>query len=290
LKEESNFAASYGSIVHAVFEVMNRKYLNSYNLETALSLGETLFSIGLIELDDVIDEKLIEFEQNAINKGFSQNDIELVKASDRLSLAEMQDKFQNALKEFDCLGYFSNPPQKAVCEIPFSFSIPEIKNVVFDGRIDALLMGDDGKYTVVDYKTGKNKVNTLDYAISDNGVAFLTKSGKQPANVATLQKAYDYQIPLYYLACKYSDVLSVYREKLAQLGLLYVRPSYIDGGCIEDFVAADKLEVYSDKIVQNLKETVIDKIQNEKEFKPEKTFACSFCSYKYLCDEVIDDE
>ena len=39
----------------------------------------------------------------------------------------------------------------------------------------------------------------------------------------------------------------------------------------------DKLEVYADKIVQNLKETVIDKIQNEKEFKHHLVLGCSPC-------------
>ena len=275
LKEKSNFAASYGSTVHAIFEVLNKKYLMTYTKQKALELAEVLFNSK-------------QDEETSLAVGFGQTDIELVKASDDLSLKEMKENITLALDDFELSGYFAKSPIKAVCEKTFSFSLDELPNVIFDGRIDLICTDEDHNISVIDYKTGKNKTNTLDYAISENGVSFLSKTGKEPANVKTLQNAYDYQIPLYYLATQNSDELSEYRN-INALGLLYVRPKNKDNGCNDDFVEASRLEEYKDKIVQNLKETVIDKIKSTVEFEMNKSFNCDLCSYKFLCDEGNED-
>ena len=114
------------------------------------------------------------------------------------------------------------------------------------------------------------------------------KTGKDPANIETLQNAYDYQIPIYYLACQNAESLQEYKN-VKELGLLYVRPISKDNGCAEDFVMAERIESYKDKILQNLKETVIDKIKSQTEFKSSMGFACENCSYKFLCDGGEDD-
>lgn len=277
LKEPYIFAASYGSIVHAVFEVLNKRFLNNYTKETAAALAEVLFDAG-------------NNPQKALLAGFKQTDIDLINASADLSLAEMKDNFLNAIEDFSHSGGFDNPPVSTVCEQSFTFTLPELPEVIFDGRIDAVLCDRDGKYSIVDYKTGKNKTNTLDYAISEYGVNFLSRTGKEPSNPEALQNAYDYQIPLYYFACQYSKELSQYKDKISQLGLLYIRPSSKDNGCDEDFVSAEKIEFYKEKIIQNLKSTVIDKIRQETEFKKNKSFACENCAYKFLCDTEDDDE
>lgn len=277
LKEPYTFSASYGSIVHAVFEVMNRRFLDSYNKETALELANVLFNS-------------VSEPENAIKAGFKETDIELVKAADRLSLAEMKDNFSEAAEDFSLSGGFDNPPVSAVCEQPFTFVPDELPQVVFDGRIDAILTDKEGNVSVIDYKTGRNKTNTLDYAVSEYGVNFKSRTGKDPANVETLQNAYDYQIPLYYLACQNSKELAEFKDKVSNLGLVYIRPKSKDNGCDEDLISAQKIEFFKDKIIQNLKETVIDKIVNETEFKQNKTFACDNCAYKFLCDGGDNDE
>lgn len=279
LKEKSTFSASYGSIVHAVFEVLNKRFCASdmYNKSTAFSLCEILFGSK-------------NNEENALKAGFKQSDIELVKAADDLSLKEMKENFKNAIEDYDMTGYFDNIPQKAICETSFSFSVDELPNIVFDGRIDAILTEKDGNCLVVDYKTGKDKTNTLDYAISDNGVNFRTKSGKDSSNPEALQKSYDYQIPIYYLACKNSENLKEYKDTVNELGLVYIRPKSKHNGCKEDFISTERLDSYKDKIIQNLKETVIDKIVNEKEFKGTKNWNCDSCSFNFLCDGGDDDE
>ena len=117
---------------------------------------------------------------------------------------------------------------------------------------------------------------------------FKLKTGKDPSNIENLQKAYDYQIPLYYLAIQNSRDLEAFKDRVSQLGLVYIRPKSKDNGCNEDFISADRLEQYKDKIIQNLKETVIDKILSETDFKPEKSWDCDNCAYKYLCDREDD--
>ena len=271
LKEPSAFAASYGSVVHAVFEVMNKRFLNKYTKDTALSLCEVLLNAQ-------------ENPQAAFDIGFSQIDVDLVEASSKLALEEMKNNFKDAIEDYDMSGGFDKPPVEAVCEKSFAFQLEEIPNIVFNGRIDAVLRDDEGNYKIVDYKTGLNKTNTLSYAISENGVNFLTKTGKEPTNKESLYKAYDYQIPLYYLACQNSKDLEEFKGKISKLGLVYIRPKSKDNGCDEDFINAEEIEFHKDKILQNLKETVIDKIVNETEFKPAKSFSCELCGYKFLCD------
>ena len=276
LKEKSNFAASYGSTVHAVFELLNKKFLDSYNKETALHLAEVLFCAK-------------ENSQAVLDIGFNQTDVDLICATDDLSLVEMKENFQNAIEDFELSGYFNMVPTKAVCEKSFSFTIDELPNVIFDGRIDAILTDFSGASIVVDYKTGRNKLNSLSYAISDFGVNFKSKTGKEPANIETLQNTYDYQIPIYYLACQNAENLQEYKDNVKELGLLYVRPASKDNGCDEDFVTAERIETYKEKIIQNLKETVVDKIKAQIEFKSSASFGCENCSYKFLCDGGDDD-
>lgn len=272
LKEPYTFSASYGSIVHAVFQVLNTRFKDKYNKNVALELADILFN-------SAIDE------EKARQAGFSDIDIELVKAAPELSIEEMKNNFKDAVEDYDYSGGFDYPPTEAVCEKSFSFTLEKLPNVVFDGRIDAIITDSNGVTKVIDYKTGKDKTNSLDYAISDNGVNFRLKSGKEPSNIENVQKAYDYQIPLYYLAIQNSKELENYKDKVTDLGLVYIRPKAKDNGCNEDFVSAKQIETYKDKIIQNLKETVIDKIINETEFKPEKGWNCDTCAYNFLCDK-----
>lgn len=275
LKEPYTFSASYGSIVHAVFQVLNTNFRHNYSQKMALALAKVLFNSA-------------EDEPRALQAGFSQTDIELVKACPELSLEEMKDNFNEAIEDYSLSGGFDHPPVAGECERTFSFKLKEIPNVIFDGRIDAILTASDGSVKVIDYKTGKNKTNSLGYAISEYGVNFKLKTGKDPASVETLQKAYDYQIPLYYLACQNSAELDEFKDKITSLGLVYIRPKSRENGCAEDFVSAELLEQYKDKIIQNLKETVIDKIQNETEFPKTKSWDCDNCAYKFLCEKEED--
>ena len=276
LKEEGTFAANYGTIVHSVMEVFNNKCLDKYNKETLLALANILFRS--------------KFEpQKALDVGFKQQDIDLIIDANSLSLAEMQENFNNAIEDLESKMFFSTIPNNVKTEKSFKFQLEELPNVTFDGRIDAICGASDG-YSVIDYKTGKNKDKELEYYVSENGVNFLTKGGKVPSNPQEYQNGYEYQIPLYYLACQNAEELAEFKDKVSVLGLKYIRPTSKDDGCKEDLIAADSIKEYQKKIIQNLKETVIDKILDKNSFEPKKNYIkCENCSFSFLCDEEGDN-
>ncbi len=275
LKEQATFAANYGNIVHAVMEVFLSKYLDSFNKSAMLVLSDILFN----SVDD---------SETALQAGFSQLIIDLVAATEKLALAQMRMNFEDAIEELDKNGWFNCAPERAFCEIPFSFRAPELGGVVFDGRIDAMLEK-NGEYSIVDFKTGKNKDNDLNYALSEYGVNFFTKTGRTPANIEDYQKKYDYQIPIYYLASQNSASLKDFKGKVTKLGLEYVRPKNIHGGCKSDFAPADTVETFKYKILENLKKTVVDKIRESEEFACANDFQCADCTYACLCDPGEDE-
>ena len=270
LKEQSVFAANYGTIVHAIFEVLNKKGQNFYNKETCLVLKNILFNS-------------VQEPQSAIEAGFKQIDIDLINATDKLSLREMENNFEDAIKNLEMSGFFISKPESIRTETSFHFKTEIIKNVVFDGRIDAITQNGE-KYSLIDYKTGADRENDLEYEISDNGVNFLTKTGKVPANPKDYQNKYDYQIPIYYIACENAPELKEFKGKLERLGLQYIRPSSKNGGCKSDMIEADKISEKQEKILSNLKNTIIDKIRNTTYFEKEENWNCSECAFKFLCD------
>lgn len=270
LKEQSTFAANYGNIVHAVMEVFLNKCLDKYNKQAMLVLSDILFNS-------------VEEPETALEAGFSELVIDLIRATEKLALAQMRMNFENAVDELDKNGWFSTPPEKAYTEVSFSYKTPELENVLFDGRIDAILEK-NGEFSIIDFKTGKDKDNDLNYAISEYGVNFFTRTGKMPANIEDYKKKYDYQIPLYYLASKNAQNLKDFQGKISRLGLEYIRPKNIHGGCRSDFVPADTVETYKFRIMENLKKTVIDKIREAEEFEQADNIQCAGCTYACLCD------
>lgn len=279
MKEESHFAASYGSIAHSILEVFNNKCIDAYNKENLLSLCDILFDVK-------------SNQEKALEAGFSDRDIDLVIASDDLNLAEMKEHFYDAVKDLDEKGFLNNPPGKIITEKGFEFTLEDIPNVVFDGRIDAIYQNSD-EYRVIDYKTGKDKFKDLSYYLSDYGVNF-QGDYRQYAGVYNekLINEYEYQIPLYYLACQNAEELKDYKDKVSTLGLKYIRPTSKDGGCRDDEIDAAEVESRKEKIIQNLKETIVDKIKETQEFEPNKGWMCKNCSFGFICDEggSEDDE
>ncbi len=275
LTQTSSFAANYGSIVHYILENLNKNYLDKYSKIIVAELCNLLFNS--------INDK-----QKALEAGFNEREIDLICATDLLSLSEMQTAFLSALDELDKINFFNEKPEEIICEKSFSFSLDALPNVIFDGRIDAIYKFKD-KYIVVDYKTGKT-YGELNYYISENGVTFKTKSG-QVGNVEKLANEYSYQIPLYYLACQNSQDLEMFKDKIESFDLLYIRPKNQNGGIYRDTVKASIINQYSENIIKNLKETIIDKIRNREYFEPRYSeFNCKNCGFKFLCDTSDKEE
>lgn len=273
LREKRSFSADYGSIVHMIMEVFNKKYLDSYTKETMLMLSDVIF-----------DAK--NNPKKALSCGFKARDIELIQFSDDLNLLEMKGNFEEAVVELEESGFFLSVPDKVLTEKGFEFSIPSIDGVVFDGRIDAIVQK-DGEYSLWDYKTGKTKDIPL-----RNLAAFEAKGGKEPTNMEEYLQKYDYQIPIYYFACKNAQTFSELKGQIKELGFQYIRP-IIKDGCQADIVEAQAISQAESKLFENLDETVVRKIKAAKNFAPNyDDWTCANCAYAFLCDkdeEAYDD-
>ena len=88
LKGKSTFAATYGTITHAIIELFNQKYSNLYEEKTILNLADILFNSNTDS-------------QMALSKGFLPRHIDLISATDVLSLSEMKQNFSQALEELE---------------------------------------------------------------------------------------------------------------------------------------------------------------------------------------------
>ncbi|MDD3014383.1 MAG: ATP-dependent helicase, partial [Candidatus Gastranaerophilales bacterium] len=240
LKKKSNFAANYGNIVHYIMEVFNTTCLDKYSKESLLNLADILF--------DAKNNSGI-----AIKVGFKEKNLELIIATDDLNLAEMKENFSDAVDNLELNNFFNEVPEKIITEQGFAFQLDDLPNVLFDGRIDALYKYND-IYCVFDYKTGKDKKKKLSYYLSDYGLNF-QGDYRQYAGVFSekLINEYEYQIPLYYLACQNAPELEAFKGKVEALGLKYIRPTSKDDGYKEDLIASSEIEEKKEKLVQNLK-------------------------------------
>lgn len=275
LKTESSFSANYGTAVHAVFELIVSKYIEQFSKEKFLYLGDILFNVK-------------NNRQALIDEGFDEKNVveELEKLS-ALDIEEMRSDFLSAMDNLEEIGYFDEKPLEGLCEKRFEFELKEIPNVKFSGYIDAIIRYADG-WRLVDYKTSKDKPK-LNYLFSENGVNFLSEvqSSYNENNI----KKYDYQIPLYYLACLNSPDLAEFKENLSEVGYLYVRPkNSTKGDSWADFMPVFRIDTYKEKIVENIKTTIVDKIYSMCDFAPTSDeFTCKYCDFSEYCNGKLDE-
>lgn len=277
LKEKNDFLASYGSIAHAILEVFNQNYLKKYKQSLVWEKSE------MLKLCEMLFEAK-KSPENALECGFSETDVNLIQATDEMTLAQMKDNFYDAAQELEGAGFFEIPPEEVVCEKSFEFELPGIEGVVFNGRIDCIL-GHNGKYSVLDYKTGKDR-KRLEYFVSENGVNFLGERGESKGKFSEkLVEEYNYQIPIYFLGTELAADLTQFRDKIKDFSLLYVRPQSLDGGYKKDSVSVEALKNVREKVIENLKKYVVEPIKNVCEFEPKPSlYKCLNCSYSFLCD------
>lgn len=270
LKTTSSFTASYGTAVHAVFELVMKSYIKDFSKDIFLKLGNILFDVKK-------DRK------SAIDVGFDEVKVvgEIEKLSD-LGLEEMRTDFLNAMDNLETIGYFEEKPLACDCEKPFGFTMEELPTVTFNGFIDAIIQYESG-WKLLDYKTSADKP-ALGYLFSENGVNF--SSEKKGVYNESYIKKYDYQIPLYYLACLHSADLENYKTNLDEVGYLYVRPkNHKNGESRKDYMPVSQIQQYQQKIVENIKTTVVDKIYEKSDFEPiYDPISCKYCDFKEYCN------
>lgn len=272
LKEESTFSASYGSIVHNLLELFCKKYLNSFTKAKLLELAEILFNS-------------VEDPQKAEDEGFEESIISQVANTSTLSLYEMRQNFYKAVDELDKAGFFNKVPKEVYTEVKFKFESKQLNNIVFDGRIDAIVKSNDGYCNILDYKTGNDVVNNLYKKFSEETLDFESN----PKNALS----YEYQLPIYYFAVQEADELKEFKDKINKIGYTYIRPKN-KGGCKEDLVECSMIENVKELLIKNLQTTIVDKIRSIKTFDTNMSVRnCEKCAYRFVCElneEELEEE
>ncbi len=269
LKQEFSNEASYGSIVHAILEYFNKNALQNYTHNEMLEISSKLFSV----------------KEGKNTECFKNEICNLILQTDSLTLYQMEENFKNALINLQESGFFQDIPDSTESEKSFEFEIPEIPNVTFKGRIDLISKHND-KYSIVDFKTGKDKKNPQSYYISENGINYIKVSRSKEASYdKSLEKEYDWQLPLYFLAIEYTPEFKEYKDKMNEIYLHFIRPTQ-NGGVKKDGVSYAQYLFQKDKIIKNLKKTVVDEIRNTKNFEPQpEEFKCLYCPYSEICEK-----
>lgn len=269
LKQKSSNEASYGNIVHFILEYFNKHSLQNYTYNEMLNISSKLFSL----------------KQDKNTEHFKDEICELISQTDNLTLYQMEENFKNALINLQESGFFQDIPDKTESEKSFEFEIPEIPDVLFKGRIDLISKHND-KYSVVDFKTGKDKKNPQSHYISENGINYIKVSrNKEIGYEKSLEKEYDWQLPIYFLAMEYAPEFREYKGKIDEFYLHFIRPT-INGGVRKDGVSYAQYLFQKDKLIQNLKRTVVDEIKNTENFEPQpEEFKCSYCPYNEICEK-----
>ena len=269
LKEQSSKEANYGTIIHFVFEYFNKHFLDNYSSDEMLKISRELFAVK----ENGKTDKFLDYIQD------------LILQTDNLTLYQMEENFKNAIENLKKTDFFEKIPESTESEKSFEFEIPEIPNTLFKGRID-LISKQNGKYSIVDFKTGKDKKNPQAYYVSEYGINYIkTIKEKEDRYEESLEKEYEWQLPIYFLATEYSPNMEEYKGKIEEFYLHFIRPT-ASGGIKQDGVFYKQYVSVKNKLIENLKRTVIDKIRNTKVFEPQpEDFKCSYCPYSEICEK-----
>ena len=276
LKEKGNFQASYGTCVHALLEVLAKKFKENYTSEKLKELVEILFNT-----------------KNNIEKtketGFEDLIIDLILNTEELLIIQMKQKALGAIEELEANGFFTSIPDEFYTEKSFEFTLPEIPNTVFKGRIDLIARYGD-RYCVVDFKTGKTPEKPQIYWTDPLTLEFKrNKRGEGIVVDEKLKKAFNYQLPIYHFAVQNAQELVQFRDKIDEYYLQFVRAKE-DGSCFKDGVTSSLYFASQDKIIENIRETIVSEIRKTEKFATEESFFCEECEYSFLCDKVEEAE
>ncbi len=276
LKGEDPFYISYGNIVHSIFENFLSKHLDEFSKETLKNLGLTLFNS--------VNDK-----QAALNAGFDINSTEQIEALSLLSLEEMKKDFLEAVDNVEKTGFFEKQPINAGCEKNFKFKMQEFPNIIFNGKIDAIIKYSDG-IKLIDYKTGKSKKELgkeILPAISKN--FFDDEGNLKEEELDKAKAAFEYQIPLYCFACENDNSLSNYKD-VNKLGYQYIHNNKKSKNSDIDFIDKEIISQNKDQIINNLKTFVIDKMYEKTFFEATPSNNCKNCNFMDICEKENNGE
>ncbi len=287
LPQESGASAILGSLTHRVFEVFNQSAQAGNYTVTRLK--------ELINIMTASDEDPDVF--NAA--GFSEKDARQLAGLGPMGLWSFRERLLASADDLERKGYFRRYARLRRVEAEKKFRDVAVaglsKRCRLQGSIDALIETEDGQgWDVLDYKTSNSA-----YGIGVSGCEkrFLEgmliplpddpKLSSLERFAGRLNTSYpaDYQLPLYFLALRQD---ADYRNHLQSLAIQMVRPVFPgkeEQGAIRLEVAVEALAAIEERLVEELRDFVVDPILSDNVFKPTPSqSACDYCAYLGICD------
>ncbi len=292
LPQPGNQAASLGILIHRVMELFNRQAGQfPYMAERLKALAEKLF---------VFQDDLESFYE----AGFNEKDLREMLSLSRLTLSAMRQRLLDTIDDLARKGYFDRygtlkrvEPEKRLDGIV----LEGLAGCRISGSMDAVVQLADGKWEIVDYKTFRNayKANwdtcerhfrqTLEPLPDDEELTHAERFGGK----LSAQYPKDYQLPLYYLACRQNPD---YAEQLRSVSMQIMRPAFADKpeqGSIRLEITANEIEAKKEQMLADIQRYIVSPIRECASFATAPNpSACGSCGYFGICEaaEDADDE
>jgi len=290
LPQPGSDAAALGSLIHRVMEAFNRKAGQMpYTPDSLQHLAESLF--------------LYDSDAEAFAAaGFEERDRQQLSRLSPLGLSQLRQRLLTSIDDLVDKGYFDRYgslrkvyPEKALENI----ALPGLERVRFRGAMDAVIELADGSVEILDYKTFRSAygtgLDTCDKAFSEtleplpdgddvsHGDRF---AGKLRPGYPT-----DYQLPLYYMACRQNPEFA---DRLKAVALQVIRPTFPENpyqGSIRLSISGEQIEASQTQILADIKRYIVSPILESDIFVPNPSQStCSNCAYFGICETGDDAE
>jgi superfamily I DNA/RNA helicase len=284
LPQPGSDAAALGTLIHRVMEVFNRQAERiPYTVESLTRIAESLF---LAETDEAAFEAA----------GYEERDRYNLARLSPLGLTQLRQRLMASIEDLVEKGYFDRYgslrrvyPEKTLEDVV----LPGIKRARFRGAMDAVIELADGSVEILDYKTFRSAygakldtcdkyfLKTLEPLPEDEDLSHEARfEGKLSATYPT-----DYQLPLYYLACKQDPAL---RDKLSEVALQIIRPAFAENphqGSIRLALTGEQIEACQQRLIEDINRYIVSPILESDAFSPNPApNRCSGCAYLGICD------
>ncbi len=267
LKTPGSYGASAGTAIHALMETFNRQYPQQpYTQDRLKELAEAFF--------------------NQDDAQFDEKDLAFLKSLDPVAFHDLRNRVMASLEDLAAQGYFDGEIRQVMPEKTFVFEDADLPGVQWRCRVDALLESGDGRWDIVDYKSGKPEKDLIPVfdPFEHEAEAPEEKFG---------QKSRHYQVPLYYMAARQDPQFG---EAIRSAGLRFIRPPAPRDGSFWVSLSAGEIEDHLPAMKADLLRGVIDPLREAQEMAPNPGPGgknCKWCDFFAICDageEAQDDD
>lgn len=291
LPSKGTVSASLGTLVHKVMELFNSQTQpGEYTVERLTDLAEALFCF--------------ETEPNRFHlAGYGERERRELTEMSRLAVDALRVRLLASIADLKDKGYFDRYGTMKAVYAERELREVEIDGIArcrFKGKMDAVIQLADGHWEVIDYKTyGASKYATQWDACDQNFQKVLeplpddADLSHAERFVGQMSAAYpvDYQLPLYYLACRQDPL---FQGQLEGVSLQLVRPQFpknANQGAIRLGISATDLEAKRTQLVADIQQYVVNPILGSPVFQadPASGDACGYCAYAAICEGSQSD-